>query len=223
MALAGILAASPTDAAAQSWTLATTGELAGDDVSLLAGHFSIQPGRTEGLVPYAFLGAYRVGTETDDTWSLVPGVGLRMVSPTGMVGLGAGYQFREDAGMSPFFGGDADGWVLESHLEHWGTGAFGAQAIGSYNLDSEYLWARGRLTARLAEMSGGSSVHGGAEFVYQGDFEQEVDPYRAKQGGPLLQWHSGSGVIVGAGGGWKETSVLSDDTWYAKVEFVLSR
>lgn len=221
---AGGLLLTVTGAEAQlDWGSASTVETAGDDITLIYTQVSVQPDR-RGWIPIASLSVYRLDTPGGGTWSGTPAVGMKYRASTGMVSGKIGYSFQDEENVFPFFGGSGRGISTSVHAEHWGTGRFGLQGIGSYNWGSDYLWSRGRATARVADLEPGS-VHLGGEAVWQGQMEDPVigEGYQATQLGPVVQFISrNDGPIVALGGGWKDDNVGTESTWYAKAELVLS-
>lgn len=218
------LGAAPDRLEAQlDWTSASTVETAGDDVTLIYTQLSVKPDR-RGFVPVASVSLYRLETASGGTWSTTPAVGMEYRARTGMVSGKVGYSFKSDDVVVPFFGGSGSGVTTSLHGEHWGTGQFGLQGIGSYNWGSDYLWSRARGTARVSDLREGA-LHVGAEYVWQGELDSPAGAtgYRATQFGPVVQYITrDGGPIVAVGGGWKDDNLGEDDTWYAKAELVLS-
>lgn len=219
--LAAALAVAP-GVSAQEWTAVAGGEAGGDGITVLSTTGRVHAGGS-GWSPFGNVTSFRVANEQDDTWSLIPGAGMTYGVPTGRAAVGVGYHFQGGAIGTPFFGGPGEGWVVFGEAMHWGTGELGGQALLSYNVGTEYLWSRGRVTRRSLDMGPAGQVHLGADYVYQGAFDDGRIPFRAHQAGPLVQWHSGQGVHLGVGGGWKRVSSLAQDTWYIGTEFVLIR
>lgn len=218
LALVALLALGIRPAVGQELGMVVSGETAGDDVSLIFSQLSAVWGTSPGLRPVASLGGYWLDTPGDNTWSFGPAVGLRYQTSTGMLQGKVGYSWKDDDAGIPIFGGGESGVSTSLHAEYWGTGTFGAQALGSYNWGSDYLWTRGRLTARVAEPAGGSLLLGG-EYSWQGERE-EGPGYDARMYGPTAVWIGPSGFIMGLAGGWKNTHSPDDSTWYLRVDFV---
>lgn len=239
-----LLGAAPVEAQME-FTFVAVGETAGDDVSLLLGQVSAHRAGL-GLMPVFSLQSYTVLVDGgDNTYAVSPGVGLRYRASGGAIQGKVGYSWRPDdeGGGVPFFEGGEAGVTTSVHGDYWGRGAYGLQGIASYNWGSEYLWSRGRGTLRLAELGDGSSIHGGAEAVWQGELQgdettiggvtAEGPRYTAIQVGPVLQWNSRN-VIGVLGGGWKKVDFKvgddegglfdpeEDSTWYFKAELVFT-
>lgn len=205
------------------WTSASTFETGGDEITLIYTQLSVKPDR-RGWVPLASVSLYRLDTPAGGTWSGTPAVGLEYRASTGQVNGKIGYSFQDEDVIVPFFGGSGSGVSTSVHGEYWGDGRFGLQGIGSYNWGSDYLWSRGRGTARVASLDMGA-LHLGAEAVWQGQMEDPAvgEGYQATQFGPVVQLIlPDEGPIFVLGGGWKDDNIGTEDNWYAKAELVLS-
>jgi hypothetical protein len=210
--------------AAQNATFTFVGETAGDDVSLLLGDADFLFGLGQ-IRPVIGLQAYVIMDEATDAatmWALTPSVGLRFAQPTGFFQGKVGYAWTnvEADARVPFFGGGETGVTSSLHGEYWGDGRFGLQGIGFYNWGANYLWSRGRATARVFRTADGG-VNLGGEAGWQGHAggDTELD-YSATMFGPVVQWVMPN-VTAGIGAGWKNTSgALQDNasTWYARLE-----
>lgn len=212
-----------------------TAEWDSDDVSIYLLGASVTP-EGLGLKPTAGLQAYRVEYESADlfgnpdevdVWTVAPNVGLKYRTGGGAYQARVGYAFRfgdddEDEiaiGDAPF-GASEDGIVTSAQADIWGTNPLDFQAIGSYNFGSEYLWSRGRSTARLMRFDNGGSLRLGGEVVWQGFVEDDTEDYSALQFGPVLSWHVRPETILTVGGGWKDVEDDDETHGYFKLEFV---
>ncbi|MBI4410010.1 MAG: hypothetical protein HY561_09905 [Gemmatimonadetes bacterium] len=215
---------------AQVVTGVGVGEVSGDDVSLILLGGAVHPGGL-GWKPVASLTGYRVSfpataDENAEIWALTPAVGLRYRMSTGAVQAKVGYTFqsedREEA-LGRVFGGGNSGVVTSAQADYWGDGRWGLQAIGALNLESEYLWSRGRAMRRVYGWDTGSAL-AGLDATWQGDIDgSDLNRYRAFQIGPVAQWVINPlGLIVIGGAGIKDDNTIRDETWYARLELVWS-
>lgn len=154
-----------------------------------------------------------------------PSVGLRRGFDGGSLGFTVGYAFVSDNASddepvlpNTIVEDTDDGVVVSGQLNYWGTGGpIGAQLLASYNLGGESLWTRGRVTSRVASLGGGGQVRVGGEVAYM-----NADQFSAVQPGGVIEWHNGSGMILGFGAGVKLIDQENvDDPVYVKAEIVL--
>jgi hypothetical protein len=230
--VAAIVAATAPEAAkAQNIEVVAAGEVAGDNVNLLLVEGTAGTGRL-GLSPTFTLQSYLVTFPrqvdgTDNALALVPLVGLRYLTPQGLIQARVGYSFGLGDARTPaipVFGAAEDGIVTSLHGEYWGAGALALQGIASYNLGAEYLWTRGRALIGVHQTPQ-ANFAGGLELAWQGDMSEE-DSYRAMQIGPVVQWSGRSGFVWNVSGGWKNTVRPNEiaphgQTWYARTEMVV--
>jgi len=227
IALAMLLSAAAfRPASAQlGWTVYGVGEFDTEDVIYGLVGLNLAPSRL-GIVPdfkvQAFVVRFPVGVgaiEGDQRIiGVTPSIGVANNFTGGTVGARVGYTFADAddnlGGFSPNVTVDVgEGVVTTGQLEYWGTGALGAQALATYNFDSEALWARGRLTHRIFGLGDAGHVRAGGEvaFLNVGDFST-VQP------GVLIGIQPGAGTIINLGAGLK----LGDaDATYFKAELVL--
>lgn len=167
---------------------------------------------------------YPIGDRNRSILSIRPSAGLRNGYNGGAYQARVGYAFRvsdsedSDAGVpvGTLFEDSNDGVVLSVALDHWGTGGpLGFQVLGSYNLGGESLWTRGRVTTRVAQPDGGGQVRVGGEVAYM-----TSDNFSALQPGGVVEWHNGSGLILGLGAGVKIIDG-ADNATYVRAEVVL--
>ena len=218
------LTAMPASAQFGAWSFVAVGETAGDDISLVLGEVSAFRAGT-GLMPVLALQSYYVDHPGGSTWSVEPQLGARDQTTGGFLQGKVGYAFKDEAEGVSFFGGDESGISTSAHVEYWGTGAFGLQGIVAYAWGSEYYWSRARGTARVYDGLTGD-VNVGAELAWQGETDDDplIDEYNSTQYGPILQWVADRGAWIAVlGGGVKEDDFADENTWYAKLEFVLNR
>lgn len=164
---------------------------------------------------------YKLPAETKTVLSVRPYLGVRKSITGGAFSLTAGYAFVSDddapGPLGTAVADSRDGAVLSSGFDYWGTGGpLGYQVLASYNFGGESFWGRGRVTTRIAGLqSGGRQVRVGGELAYatSGNFNMF-------QPGLVAEWHTGSGVIVGAGVG-RKIAKDADDATFFRVEAVL--
>lgn len=197
----------PRSAGAQrpQWSASTIGvaEYDTDQTLLLLAGVSGGPGGM-GWHPRVGVQGYHLsydgGASRTNIVTVKPFVGLVNVYEGGSVGGNIGYAFtNKDAAFNPGIISDrGDGVVVSGALDSWGTGGpYGYQLLGSYNLGSESLWSRGRVTRRLRETATGQTRLGGEVAYLHGD------NYSAWQPGAVMEFHGSKGRILGVGAGMK--------------------
>lgn len=222
---AALLALTAVPLAAQ-WSVTAVGvaEYDTNETWLLLAGVSASPWGGPGLAPVFGIQAYRLSFEgtsgRTSVTSVRPSVGLRNNFPGGSAQVRVGYAFTSRDVPGPVAGGVADrrdGVVLSSQVDWWGTGGpLAAQAIASYNFGASALWARGRLTTRVAR-SGPGQVRLGGEVAFLNDSDGD---FTMVQPGAVLEWHTGGGPIVAFGVG-RKLNDPGEDATYFKVEVVL--
>jgi hypothetical protein len=220
-----LIASTTSDAKAQlGFTVYGVGEFDTSDVIFVLGGVSVSPGGL-GWKPVAGVSASwlqfpfgLLDDDTDEVITITPTVGLANNFGTGEFQARVGYAFSDgDDVPAPVVTGAAgeDGVVTLAQLDYWGNGGWGAQAIGSYNFGGESLWARGRVTQRIASLSGDGQIRLGAEVALLND-----DFYDAVQVGGVIGFHPGRGAIINGGIGRKLTDDGEDATYF-RAEIVL--
>lgn len=226
-----LFAGSPKTAHAQlGWTFVGVGEFDTDDVVLVLGGVTVAP-RREGWAPLAGLSAYWlrypiVGTAGNDNrtvTSIVPAVGLQNSFGSGAFQARVGYAFTDsdnddNLGGVPAFTAEAgdDGVVTTAQVDYWGSGAWNAQAIGTYNFGAEALWARGRLGRRLFTVGDAGSLGLGAEVAFL-----DSDEYGATKVGGVVNFNPGRGTTLNAAVGRKLGHNDVGNATYFTFELVL--
>lgn len=179
------------------------------------GGFGLQPvGSIEGLVvgyPDAF------GAQTS-LWAISPGAGIHYAALDGAFSARGGYQFifDEDVG-SPFFAGGESGPFVTLQGQYWGITPI-VEGLVNYNFTSSFLWSQAQAYVPIFPVPPGS-IDLGAEFVYQGDLDDEDT--HAQLIGPLVRWATGSGAFVFFSGGLKNNLGPADNTWYGRATVVV--
>jgi hypothetical protein len=221
-ALAGVQLGSASPVAAQ-WTATSVwvAEYDTNETLLLLGGISVSPGGGP-IRPVAGVQAYHLSypgaVDRVNIVTVRPSAGLAADFTGGSAQARVGYAFRNREGtvVGTLVPDAGEGFVVSGQMDYWGTGGpVGAQAIGSYNFGAESLWARGRLSTRVHSGPAGRQVRLGAETAYM------TSPgFDAVQPGGVLEWHSGRGLIVGAGAGVKIIDD-ADNATYFRAEVVL--
>jgi hypothetical protein len=156
--------------------------------------------------------------------AVAPMVGLRQQWQTGAVAVHAGYLFTDGEGAGVLPGspaGGGDGVLTSAQLNYWSPGATTAQAIASYNWNSNYVWTNLRGSQGLGALGGPAAIAVGAEVQFQGQLEQEIG-YRAVQAGVLGEVQVAPQVrLIGVVGGKTDNVELHPEVFpYFKLEFV---
>lgn len=210
--------------ASAQWGITSVGvaEYDTNETLLLLAGVSAGPGG-RGLHPVVGVQAYHLsydgGDDRTSVISIRPSVGVRNNFDGGSAQARIGYAFRnkDDVAIGTLVPDAGDGVVVAGQVDYWGTGSpLGAQAIASYDFGGESLWARGRLTTRLLRGAAeGSQLRVGAEAAVMSS-----ENFDALQPGGVLEWHTGSGLILGAGAGVKLIEEGEDATYF-RAEVVL--
>lgn len=211
--------------AAAQWSATAIGvaEYDTEETLLLLGGVSAGPGGA-GWSPFVGLQSYllrfKVPTETRSVVSVRPYVGMRNNFGSGSLAFSAGYAFvNKDDAPGPI--GSAatdskDGVVLSSAYDYWGTGGpLGYQLLASYNLGGESFWGRGRVTTRVRQLASGGQFRVGGELAYANS-----NDFSMTQPGLVAEWHTGGGLILGAGIGRKIIADADDATFF-RLETVI--
>lgn len=210
-------AGSATPAHAQlGVTFVGVGEIDTDDVYLVLGGVSVSP-RRDGWSPVAGVTAYwlqyplgGINDATRSVTSVTPSVGIKNSFGSGSAQFRVGYSFqnRDDDGSIAFAEGGGDGVVNSAQVDYWGTGAWSAQGIASYNYGSGSFWGRGRFAKRLFDVgSGGVSL--GGEVAYL-----DSNRYSATKVGGLVMFNPGPGTLLNAAVGRKLPSGGGGATYF---------
>jgi hypothetical protein len=220
-----LIASTTRDAKAQlGFTVYGVGEFDTSDVIFVLGGVSVSRARA-GWTPVAGLSAswlqYPViGDETQDVTTITPTIGLANNFGPGIFQLSVGYAISnaDDDLVAPVVAGDPgqDGVVTIGQVDYWGDGGLGGQAIASYNFGSESLWARGRVTQRIASLSNQGQIRLGGEVAFL-----DSDFYQATQIGGVIGFHAGRGTIINGGIGRKLAGDDGEDATYFRAEIVL--
>jgi hypothetical protein len=219
----GLLLVLDAGAAHAQWGVTSVGlvEYDTNETLLLLADVSAAPGRM-GIVPVVGVQAFNVsypGVQNRvNAFSVRPSAGLRSNFVGGLAEARVGYAFQSEERVAPgtIVPDTREGTVLSGQLTYWGTGGpIGAQAIASYNIPGESIWTRGRLTTRLADMGDGAQVRLGGEVAFQ-----RQPGVTTTQPGGLVEWHTGGGLIIGAGAGVK-LNENADNATYFRAEIVL--
>jgi hypothetical protein len=228
LAFVGITA-QPADA---QWHATSFGVVEYDtnETLLLLGGVNFGPGGA-GIRPVFNVLGYRLNYETAANvggsvglWSFRPSAGLRGGFEGGAWQALVGYALTSadetvPAGVVVPDVGTEDGVVLSGSLDWWGLGPVAAQALASYNIASEGLWTRGRLTTPIAHMATGGQVRLGGEVALLSQ-----PGFRSVQPGGLLQWQSAGGTTFGLGVGVKLNDEIDNATYFrAEVGLPLLR
>lgn len=192
-------------AALAQWSSSAIGvaEYDTDQTLLLLAGISGGPGG-RGIHPRVGVQGYHLSydavTGRTNVMTIKPFVGLINVYEGGSLGANIGYSFsNRDAASNPGIIADrGDGLVVSGGWDYWGTGGpYAYQVLGSYHLGSESIWTRGRATRQLQQRANGQTRLG-AEVAYL-----HGDNYSAWQPGAIMEFHGGSGRILGLGAGMK--------------------
>lgn len=215
-------AIAPNTAAAQ-WAATSIGvaEVDTDNTLLLLAGVSAGPGG-RGWRPRIGIQGYFLTfdgvTDRVNVTTVRPYVGVRNLIEGGSFGVNVGYAFsnRDLAGGRALVEDRGDGVVLSGGWDHWGTGGpYGFQALGAYNFGSSSLWTRGRATKQLSERANGGQTRLGGEVAFLNG-----EGYSAWQPGAIMEFHDGSGRILGLGAGMKFFEG-GENAVYFKVEGLL--
>ncbi len=170
---------------------------------LLLGELSATaPG--SGLTPMlgvqAYTLAYDVGATRTNVVSVRPYVGLTEHFVGGSLNGTIGYAFANQSVTAPVsatVGDQGSGAVVTGGWNEWGTGGpLGYQLLGSYNIRTQSLWTRGRITTRLSESPTLSTRLGGEVAFLDGPGYGTIQP------GVVLELHHHD-RILGIGSGMK--------------------
>ena len=211
----------PGAASAQKWSATAIGvaEYDTDQTMLLLAGISAGPGG-RGWSPrvgvQGYVLSYDAGLSRTNVTSIKPYVGMRNGFEGGSVGFNLGYAFTDKNKPNPAIIEDRGGGpVVSGGLDYWGMGGpLGYQLLGSYALDSESIWTRGRVTTRLANRPLGASRFGGEVAYLHGR------GYSAWQPGVILEYNTSAGRILALGSGMKFYEG-GDNAVYFKVEGLL--
>jgi hypothetical protein len=220
----GSFALSATVASAQAIGFGAAGEAGGDDLHMASAELSLAAAGL-GIRPFATLGGYMVFFDGGNSWGVTPTAGVRYVTDGGTIEGSVGWAIVEDLAV-PYFRGDDSGFLGGIRTEFLGD-VFTAEGIGVFNFGAKYLWSRGRLGRRMADMGTNGSWGLGAELVYQAQTEDPsplIPAFQATQIGPVLMLTPrAGGASFAVSGGWKKTEAgLADEsTWYARAEIQL--
>lgn len=225
IAIAAIVTVTMAAPAQAQWSATAVGvaEYDTNETLLLLAGVSVSPFGGPGISPVFGIQVYRLSFDTasgtTEVWSVRPSAGLRNNFPGGSAQFRVGYAFTSRDSPVPIAGGVGDrrdGVVISSQVDWWGTGGpLGAQAIASYNFGSSALWARGRVTTRIASTATGQVRVGGEVAVLNDDDFTMVQP------GGVIEWHSGPGGPILAFGVGRKLNSPGEDATYFKLEVVL--
>lgn len=225
MTVAAVASSIAVGSAQAQWSATAVGvaEYDTNETLLLLAGVSVSPFGGPGISPVFGIQVYRLSYETasgtTEVWSVRPSAGIRNNFTGGSAQFRVGYAFTSRDAPAPIAGGVGDrrqGVVISSQVDWWGTGGpFGAQAIASYNFGSDALWARGRVTTRVARTERGQvRVGGEVAFLNDADFTM-VQP------GAVVEWHAGPGRPILTFGVGRKLNDPGEDATYFKVEVVL--
>ncbi|HUF66846.1 MAG TPA: hypothetical protein VMM17_12800 [Gemmatimonadaceae bacterium] len=225
MTVAAMASGIAAGSAQAQWSATAVGvaEYDTNETLLLLAGVSVSPFGGPGISPVFGIQVYRLSYETvsgtTEVWSVRPSAGIRNNFTGGSAQFRVGYAFTSRDAPVPIAGGVGDrrqGVVISSQVDWWGTGGpFGAQAIASYNFGSDALWARGRVTTRVARTQRGQ-VRVGGEVAFLNDAE-----FTMVQPGAVVEWHAGPGGPILAFGVGRKLNDPGEDATYFKVEVVL--
>lgn len=224
--VAVLLAAVPTEA---QWSMTAVGvaEYDTNETLYLMAGLSASPGGRGWAPLFGVQGSrlsYSSGQDDVTVWAFRPSLGVRRGFDGGAFSVRGGYSFAESdtdddvlpPGVIVPEGDVEDGAFVGAQFDWWGTGGpLALQGIASYGIESENLWARGRVTTRLASLASGGQVRLGGEAAFLNS-----DTYSAWQPGGVLEWHSGRGLILIGGAGVKLVDEGENATYF-KAEIVL--
>lgn len=208
------------------WTVYGVGEFDTEDVIYVLAGLNLAPSRL-GIVPVfniqGFMLQYPLLSKDQQIFGVTPSIGVANNFTGGTAAARVGYTLagskNELGELPPNVTADVgEGVVTTGQFEYWGTGALGAQAIASYNFDSEALWARGRLTHRIFGWGDAGHVRAGGEVAY---LNLGKANFSTVQPGVLIGFHTGRGTIINAGAGVKLSEGPPDATYF-KAELVLT-
>lgn len=194
----------------------------GDETGLGLLGFQVRPGGF-GLQPVGSLEGFVLGFpgplgERTTVWSVSPGVGLHYAGQDGAFGARASYQFVLDGAQdAPFFAGGESGPAATVQGQYWGAGPV-VEGLATYNFTSRFLWTQAQAYVPVFAVPPGS-IDLGAEYVFQGDLDDENT--RAQLIGPLVRWATGTGSWVFLSGGLKNNLGPADNTWYGRAAVVV--
>lgn len=190
-----------------------------DATLLLLAGVSASPGG-RGLSPILGVQAYHLGYDAGasrtNVFTVKPYAGLSNNYGSGSVSGTVGYAISNKSGGNIFGTSDvSEGVVVAAGWDHWGSGSpWGHQLLGSYNLESEAFWGRGRVTRKLSSNGAAQKRLGGEVAFLSGT------GYSAWQPGAIYEMHNGRGGIVGLGAGMKFANG-GGSAVYFKVEGLL--
>ncbi len=217
-------------AAAPSRAQVGTGYLAGAEAAddgqslvLIGGWLNAARGP---LMPIVGVIGYRLehpaAAGSIEVWTANPFVGVRRQWNATGLQINAGYAFQ--SGEDPAGDGArriSKGPTTSLQVDHGGRDATAAQALASYSWgDERYLWSRLRGSTRIGG-AGSGMIRMGAEATGQGG-----GGYRAYEVGPLVEWLSGSGFSVLAGGGYRRAvpeAGSASATAFVRLELLVLR
>lgn len=218
------LPASPT--AAQDATVFATASADGDGTSIALVGAAVRPDGL-GLKPVLGVQLSRLQYDSGDAdmsrWGVTPSAGLNYLMPRGAIEGRVGYSFQEDGvEPAPFLEGEGGESGIVSALQgnYWGRGPE-LQGIASYNWGADYLWSQAQATVPLLP-AGRGGISAGAEAVWQGQLETDGpgEAYRSWSVGPVLRVSTGRESNAVFSVGYKDSNILDDGTWYARVGLV---
>lgn len=225
-----LLLAVVSPASAQwNWGVFGNGEFDTEDVVFVLGGVRLAPTTSWSWSPVFGVQAFwlQIPAGADDETSITaftPSIGLQHAFTDGSVGVHGGYQFQSEdiAGAPTTSTTVGEGAVAMANLDWGATRPIAVQLLGSYNFGAEAFWGRARSTLRVATISPGA-LRIGAEVAHlnQSDDEDTIfeDDFSSTAVGPVVEWHTGRGVTLGAGVGRKLQD--GDDATYFRFEIAL--
>lgn len=216
-----LLPASRVDA--QTITTYAVGYADGDETGLGLLGAQVRPGGL-GWQPLGSLEGYILGYPdgnggTTNVVSITPAAGVHYAGEGGAFSARGGYQLVTDEdSTTTFFGGGESGPVATVQGQYWAMTPM-VEGLATYNFSSRFLWTQAQAYLPVVPLSRGGSLDLGAEYVFQGDMDN--DDTRAQLIGPLARWATGTGAWITASGGLKNNLGPADNTWYGRVAAVI--
>jgi hypothetical protein len=188
-----------------------------------------------GWSPYFNVNAYNLhyrfnsAVTSDSTLSAIsPTIGLAYAGRDLGVSFGGGYTWvdHEDAGALGAEGGGSNGATISVGAYKNGTGKRPThmQLLSNYNLDSKYIWARGRISVPFGKLSR-HPARIGAEVVGQGGGEDQLTS-NSFQLGPTFEYSWNPQFRTTAAAGYKSIGGSRfeprESAGYLKLEFSFS-
>ena len=216
-------------AAAQwSWGVYGAGEFDTEDVVFVGAGLRVAPTTSWSWSPVFGVQGFwlQIPAGEDDTsiTALTPSVGLQRSFNDGAFGIHAGYQFQNEdvAGATTTSATVGEGAVAMADLNWGASRPVAVQLLGSYNFGADAFWGRARSTLRVATISPGA-LRLGAEVAHMNQSDDADttfdDGFSSTAIGPVLEWHTGRGVTLGAAAGRKLQE--GDDATYFRFEMSL--